>query len=73
MNNRPYDKLVRISNRLYNDGLEKAKVRDLTGRFTEKRERVRVSIKDKLRENTEKVKARDESQEPIRRKPEVIR
>lgn len=31
MNNRPYDKLVRISNRLYNDGLEKAKVRDLTG------------------------------------------
>jgi len=31
MNNRPYDKLVRISNRLYNDGLEKARVRDLSG------------------------------------------
>ena len=31
MNNNPYDKLVRISARLYNDGLEKARVRDLTG------------------------------------------
>ena len=49
------------------------KVRELTGRFTEKRERMRVSIKDKLRENTEKVKVRDESRESIRRKPEVTR
>ncbi|MCR5829914.1 MAG: tetratricopeptide repeat protein [Lachnospiraceae bacterium] len=31
MKNKPYDKLMRISNRLYNDGLEKAKVRDLSG------------------------------------------
>jgi len=31
MNNKPYDKLMRISNRLYNEGLEKAKVRDLSG------------------------------------------
>ncbi len=31
MNNKPYDKLVRISGRLYNDGLAKARVRDLTG------------------------------------------
>ena len=31
MNNKPYDKLMRISARLYNDGLEKARVRDLTG------------------------------------------
>ena len=49
------------------------KVRELTGRFTEKRERMRVSIKDKLRENTEKVKAREESREPVRRKPDVTR
>ena len=39
----------------------------------EKRERMRVSIKDKLRENTEKVKAREESREPVRRKPDVTR
>ena len=49
------------------------KVRELTGRFSEKRERMRVSIKDKLRENTEKVKAREESREPVRRKPDVTR
>ena len=49
------------------------KVRELTGRFSEKRERMRVTIKDKLRENTEKVKAREESREPVRRKPDVTR
>jgi len=31
MNNNPYEKLARMSNSLYNDGLEKAKVHDLSG------------------------------------------
>lgn len=45
----------------------------MTGRFSEKRERMRVSIKDKLRENTEKVKAREESRESLHTKPDVTR
>ncbi|MCR5431681.1 MAG: tetratricopeptide repeat protein [Lachnospiraceae bacterium] len=31
MNNSPYDKLTKISNRLYNEGLKKARARDLSG------------------------------------------
>ena len=51
MNNKPYDKLMRISDRLYNDGLEKAKVRDLSGAV--------VSLKRSLLYNKYNTEARN--------------